>query len=53
VVGLFGSLVKGLHEAGLLRIDPALITGAFVPVALLLVWWIVRRIRKRHIKGVN
>lgn len=53
VVGLFGYLVKGAHDSGVLRVDPSLVTGAFVPVALLLVWWIVRRIRKRHIKGVN
>ncbi|MEN3376054.1 MAG: hypothetical protein V7604_1409 [Hyphomicrobiales bacterium] len=53
VVGLFGYLVKGLHDAGLMPVDPALVTGAFVPVALLLVWWIVRRIRTRHIKGVE
>jgi uncharacterized membrane-anchored protein len=53
VVGLFGYLVKGLHDAGVIRIDPALLTGAFVPVALVLVWWIVRRIRSRHIKGVE
>jgi uncharacterized membrane-anchored protein len=53
VVGLFGYLVKGMHDAGLMPIDPALVTGAFVPVALLLVWWIVRRIRTRHIKGVE
>jgi uncharacterized membrane-anchored protein len=53
VVGLFGYLVKGLHDAGLIRIDPSLATGAFVPIAVALVWWIVRRIRKRHIRGVN
>jgi len=53
VVGLFGYVIKGAHDAGLVRIDPSLATGAFVPVALLLVWWIVRRIRKRHIRGVN
>ena len=53
VVGLFGYLVKGLHDAEVIRVDPALLTGAFVPVALLLVWWIVRRIRSRHIKGVE
>jgi uncharacterized membrane-anchored protein len=53
VVGLFGYLVKGVHDSGLVRFDPSLATGAFVPVAVLLVWWIVRRIRKRHIKGVN
>jgi uncharacterized membrane-anchored protein len=53
VVGLFGYLVKGLYDAGLIRIDPSLATGAFVPIAVLLVWWIVRRIRKRHIRGVG
>jgi uncharacterized membrane-anchored protein len=53
VVGLFGYLVKGLHDAHLLRIDPALATGAFVPVAVLLVWWIGRRVRSKHIKGVR
>ena len=36
-----------------LPVDPALATGAFVPVAVLLVWWMVRRIRRRHIKGVE
>jgi uncharacterized membrane-anchored protein len=51
VVGLFGYLVKGVHDTGLLRFDPTLATGAFVPIAVLLVWWVVRRIRKRHIKG--
>jgi len=53
VIGLFGYLVKGAHDAGLVRIDPALATGAFVPLAVVLVWWIVRRIRTRHIRGVN
>lgn len=53
VVGLFGYLVKGAHDAGLIRFDPALATGASVPVAVALVWWIVRRIRKRHIRGVG
>ena len=51
VVGLFGYLVKGAHDAGLIRVDPSLATGVFVPVAVALVWWIVRRIRKRHIKA--
>jgi uncharacterized membrane-anchored protein len=53
VVGLFGYVVKGAHDSGFSRVDPSLVTGMFVPVAVLLVWWIVRRIRKRHIKGVN
>lgn len=53
VVGLFGYLVKGLHDARLIHVDPSLATGAFVPLAILLVWWIVRRIRSRHIKGAG
>ena len=53
VVGLFGYLVKGAHDAGLVRVDPSLATGAFVPIALLLVWWIVRRIRRRHVRGAG
>ena len=51
VVGLFGYLVKGLHDTHVVQIDPALTTGAFVPFAVLFVWWVVRRIRRRHIKG--
>jgi uncharacterized membrane-anchored protein len=50
VIGLFGYLAKGAHDAGLVRVDPTLATAAFVPVAVVLVWWIVRRIRKRHIQ---
>lgn len=51
VVGLFGYLVKGAHDAHLTAIDPSYATAAFVPVAALAIWWIVRRIRKRHIAG--
>lgn len=53
VIGLFGYLIKGVHDAGLTQIDPTLITGLFVPIAVALVWWTVRRIRKAHIKGVD
>ncbi len=53
VVGLFGYLVKGLHDAHLLRVDANLVTGGFVPIAVLLVWWIVRRIRSKHISRID
>jgi uncharacterized membrane-anchored protein len=53
VVGLFGYLVKGVHDSGLVHFDPSLATGAFVPIAVVLVWWIVRRIRARHIRGAR
>jgi uncharacterized membrane-anchored protein len=48
VVGLFGYLVKGAHDAGW-HIDPSLATAAFVPIAVLAIWWTVRRIRNRHV----
>jgi uncharacterized membrane-anchored protein len=50
VVGLFGYLMKGLHEEGV-PVDISLATALFVPVAVLGIWWLVRRIRKRHIAG--
>jgi len=51
VVGLFGYLVKGAHDSGLLHFEPTYATAAFVPFAVLFIWWLVRRIRKRHIAG--
>jgi uncharacterized membrane-anchored protein len=50
VVGLFVYIVHGANDAGL-RISPSLATAAFVPVAVLLIWWIVRRIRRRHVEA--
>ncbi len=49
-VGLFGYLVKGATDEGM-PIEPSLAVGIFVPVAVLLVWWVVRRIRRRHMAG--
>lgn len=50
VVGLFGYLVKGLHDKGL-PVDVSLATAVFVPVAVAAIWFVVRRIRRRHISG--
>lgn len=52
VVGLFGYLVKGLHDEGV-PVDISLATALFVPVAVLAIWWTVRRIRRRHIGGAE
>jgi len=52
VVGLFGYLVKGVHDEGL-PVDISLATALFVPVAVLAIWWVVRRIRRRHIAGAE
>ncbi len=47
IVGLFGYLVKAFAHDGD-KIDPAFLTGAFVPIAILGVWYLVRRIRRSH-----
>ena len=48
VVNLFGYLMKGLHDEGV-PINTTLATALFVPVAVLAIWWTVRRIRRKHI----
>ena len=50
--GLFGYLAKGLHDEGV-PVNVSLATGLFVPLAVLAIWWTVRRIRKRHISGAD
>lgn len=47
VVGLFGYLVKAfVHEGS--AVEPGTLTGLFVPVAVVAVWFVVRGIRKKH-----
>lgn len=48
VVGLFGYLMKGLQDEGV-PINVTLATALFVPVAVLGIWWVVQRIRRKHI----
>src|SRR5208282_434998 len=50
VVGLCGYLIKAAHDAGILRVDPSYATAAVVPLAVLAIWLVVRRIRRRHIR---
>jgi uncharacterized membrane-anchored protein len=50
VVGLFGHVVDGAHAEGV-PINAPLATAVFVPVAVVAIWWTVRRIRLRHISG--
>jgi uncharacterized membrane-anchored protein len=47
VVGLFGYLVKGVHDEGV-PVNISLATALFVPVAVLAIWFVVRRIRRRN-----
>ena len=48
VVGLISYLAKAGKEAGLPVPNASVTTGLAVPVVVLLIWWIVRRIRKQH-----
>ncbi|MEW6255228.1 MAG: DUF3422 domain-containing protein [Pseudomonadota bacterium] len=53
VASLVHLLVEGIHEGGLdarlgFTLDPGLVTALSVPVAVLLVWSMVRRIRRAH-----
>jgi uncharacterized membrane-anchored protein len=50
VVGLFGYLAKAAHEAHLVRIDPVYLSAGFVPIAAFGIWWVVRSIRRKHIR---
>jgi uncharacterized membrane-anchored protein len=45
-VGLIGYLIKGLKSAGL-DLDAELVTGAAVPVVAGLLYWGIRRARRR------
>ncbi|MBL0370556.1 DUF3422 family protein [Rhizobium sp. KVB221] len=47
IVGLFGYLAKAVSH-DILPVDPAVLTGFFVPFAVVAVWYVVRRIRKGH-----
>ncbi len=49
VVGLFGYIVKAGHDSGRMTIEPSIVTAAFVPIAALAIWWILGRIRRKHI----
>jgi uncharacterized membrane-anchored protein len=53
VVGLLGYLVKAAHEAGRVPFNPDYITAAAVPIIVLAIWWVVRRIRRRHISAAE
>lgn len=53
VVSLIQHLAEGLHESGIaerlgLHLDVGLVTVLAVPLTVLGVWWVVRRIRQAH-----
>ena len=48
VVGLFYYLAQALEHYLPAGISPKAAAGAFVPVAVLGIWWVVRRIRAHH-----
>jgi uncharacterized membrane-anchored protein len=52
VVGLFGYVAKGAHEEGL-PVNVTFATALFVPVAAFSIWWVIRRIRRKHMTGAE
>jgi uncharacterized membrane-anchored protein len=50
VVGLFGHLAKGAQDEGV-PVNVPVVTALFVPVAVAAIWFVVRRIRRKHISG--
>ena len=48
IVGLIAYLFKGAKEAGYVNIEPGISTALSVPVVIILMWLIVRRIRSAH-----
>ena len=51
LVGLASYVIKGLKDAQLITVDPSAATAAVVPVALLVVALVLRRIRGRTLEG--
>ena len=51
VVGLLSYLAKGAKDAGLPVPPSTVMTAIAVPVVVLAIWWVVRRIRKHHSEG--
>ena len=49
MTGLFSCLAKAAHEGGMLKLDPGYAIAAFIPLAALAIWLIVRHIRRRHV----
>ncbi len=47
--GLFAHVVEAAHRAGVFPVEPSYATAAFVPMAALGIWLVVRRIRRHHI----
>jgi uncharacterized membrane-anchored protein len=52
VVGLFGYMAKAIAEAGV-PLNPSYATAIFVPFAVAVIWWVVRKIRKGHIASAK
>jgi uncharacterized membrane-anchored protein len=49
-VGLASYVIKGLKDAALISVDPSLATAAVVPIVLLGVAYVLRRIREGALK---
>ncbi len=48
LLGIIGYAAKGLKAGGFLPLAPEIVVGVFVPIVVGLVFWVIRRIRKKH-----
>ncbi|HVY57348.1 MAG TPA: DUF3422 domain-containing protein [Xanthobacteraceae bacterium] len=48
VVGLIGYVAKGAHDAGA-PLEPTYVSAIAVPLVVVAIWYVVRRIRRRHV----
>jgi uncharacterized membrane-anchored protein len=48
VIGLLSYILKGAKDAGFLLIDTGIATALSVPIVVILVWFMIKRIRKSH-----
>ncbi|MCC2113754.1 MAG: DUF3422 domain-containing protein [Hyphomicrobiales bacterium] len=48
LLGIVGYAAKALKAGGMLPVAPEIVIGIFVPIVLGLVFWVTRRIRRKH-----
>ena len=48
IVGLISYLFKGLKDANIVTMEPGVASALSVPLVLLLMWMVIRRVRRLH-----
>lgn len=48
IVGLIAYIAKGLKDANVIALEPGLVSAASVPLVLIFMWMVIRRVRRSH-----